>query len=138
MRIPTLTVPVITVLLISTGLVLQLGCFQFLVSFPKGRVFELLGIAEGVLCCANLISWLNEVKCTTHPGCGVCSSLLPYLWLVANFDLSMRASWAILKPVVANPVLLTLTFGSARTDLVMFANVLACRLSALFLGIKPE
>jgi hypothetical protein len=43
----------------------------------------------------------------------------------------------ILKPVVANPLRFWLISGLVNTSLVILVNVLACKLSALFVGINP-
>jgi hypothetical protein len=121
MRVPAIAVPVGAILLVAAGLVLEGVDLQVFFSLAEGGVELLLGWLVGVLGSAGPLAGLRERGFTTQPGCGVWSSLLPYLWLEASLDLSTRASRVILKPVVARPDRLALMLGSARTDLVMLA-----------------
>ena len=137
MIFPSLTISVSTSLLPSTGFGIHLSCLNILICFPVCRVSIFFRTNVCSFSSANPLSWLNNFRFTIHAGFDLCIYVFPYLWLEAFLDLSTNASLVILKPVVANPDLFMLTSGLVKTYLVLLAYVLACKLSALSLGMKP-
>lgn len=136
--LPTKTVPVITILLISTCLsvcplrqtVLIRCSIKWISLLFRPQISRFPG--------TDPLIRLNKDLLTTQAGCDLWISVFPYLALDAFLDLSIKASLVMLNPVVASPLRLALISGLFRAYLVMFENVLACKLSALFLGMKPE
>jgi len=136
-RVPSFSVPVCSVLLETAGSSLHLVSLQVFISLTKSGVQKLIRRKVSGLSGTFPLFRLNKSNLTTHAGWEYWIYVLPYLWLEAFFDLSMSASWVMLKPVVAKPLLLILISGLAKISLVLLAKVLACKLSALSVGMKP-
>lgn len=136
-RLPSITIPICPISLKTTLFSLHLWCLKILISFFLRWIILALWIEIGIFSCTDPIFRLNKIRFTTQAGWEVCIYVLPYLWLEAALDLSMRASLVILKPVVARPLRLTPRLGFLNASLVILAYVFACRLSALSLGMNP-
>lgn len=137
LRFPSLAVTIISVLLVAASFCAQLVRNLVFGWTAEERVHLLLGTQVGGFGRADPLRRLNKQYCTTQAGLDFWISVLPYLWLEAFLDLSIRASLVMLKPVVAKPLLFMLISGLANTSFVLLAKDLACKLSALSLGIKP-
>lgn len=136
-RIPTITIPISPILLIATCLCFHFHRLLIFTSLTKSWINLIIRINISSFSCTLPFIWLNQIIITIQAGWDLCNSVLPYLWLEAFFDLSIRASLAILKPVVASPLRFILISGLWKIYLVFVANVFACKLSARSLGINP-
>ena len=137
MIFPSFTISVSSCLLPSTGFCNHFSGMNVLICFSVCGISIFFRTDVCSFSSAYPLSWLNNFRFTIHAGLDLCIYVFPYLWLEAFLDLSTNASLVILKPVVANPDLFMLTSGLVKTYLVLFAYVLACKLSALSLGMKP-
>lgn len=120
-RLPSIPVPVGPIPLEATLLRLHLGSLQVFIGFPLSWILLSLRVEVGILSCTDPIFRLNRITSTIQAGWGVWIYVLPYLWLEAAFDLSIRASRAMLKPVVARPLRLAPKLGFLNTSLVILA-----------------
>ena len=135
--LPSLTVSISTSLLPATCLCWHLCCLDILVCLSLGWASIFLRTYICGFCCAEPLISLSKNIFTSHPGWALWISVFPYLWLEAFFDLSTKASFVMLKPVVARPDLFKLTSGLLKTYFVFAVKVLAWRLSALSFGTNP-
>ena len=128
MRIPSITIPISSILLESTSFSAYFGSLFIFVCRTEGRINVTIRTNVSCFGSAHPLFWLNQINLTIQAGWDLCNSDFPYLWLEAFFDLSTRASLVRLKPVVANPLRFILISGLWKIYLVLVAKVFACKL----------